>query len=446
MKKATLLLSLLLCISVVSCVETDINNNTEDKTEPSTSISREAKTEIVTDARTTTESLKLFQFDETDIPVLDESDYIIDDNTLITDELLIYKPVVDISEAYPDFAYEEISFPEGFSPIHCDNNGIWYDSLYKSYGVGGNGKIVSYNPETAELSDIISPEGDTACSCLLIQGEYMVWKESINLHWINTSYYLYNLSTGENKKFYEAAINPETNCSYLTFHFNQPVIIDNKIYFDDVVGIYEDNTEHKIVYSYDIIEDKWEKLYDDAVRPVEYIGKIAWFSKSNENYDGVFCNSDGAIYKASTRLGASPNAYGDISFINDFLSKNDFLSIKNKQEIKKDNFDQNDMLDVGRSSYGIKIFKDGKAEPIILSGSIDTSYVSNLEANDRFLTWCGDKVGKPILYDIEKDVIINMDFIDNSDIRTYDFIFYNDKLLLSYSNFDFEVKHYLISL
>lgn len=434
MKKITLLLlSMLLTVSM-SCSDEGTERNMCNEQQISTETSTKEMTEIDTTEATesVTEPLKLFQFDESNIPVLDENDYAIDDKTLITDELIVYKPIVNATETYYDLTYETITFPENFSPMCCDDKGIWYSSFYEYNGVGGNGGIISYNPETGELSEVLDPEGDTACTCLMIEGDYMIWEEATNEYWFDSSYHIYNLSTGESKKFYEAATDPQNGTSYFGFHFNLPIIIDNKIYYDDIVGYFEEGSPHKIVYCYDIIEDKWTVLYDNATRPLEYQGEVSWFSKSNDSSRGVFCNSNGAIYESGTRLGSSPGAAGNMIFMNDFLSKNDYISIKNQQEIKNDDIDENDMFDMGRSSYGVKILREGKAEPIVLSGSVDASYVSNLESNERFLTWGGYLIGNPMLYDCEKDVIINIDFVEDKDIEAYSFKFYQDKLLLSY--------------
>lgn len=447
MKKIILLAFIILLAATTSCQKERSDNSETNEPQVITNASTEQKETTNTAATTekATEPLKLFQADETDIAILDENDYAINDNTTITDELIIYKPILNITDAYPDMTYEFIEFPEDFTPAFCDDNGLWYDNYCKAEGVGGNGMIRQYNHETGELSVLIDPEGNTACSCIGIEGNYLIWEEAKNFYWISCTYYVYNFETGESIKFYEDAINPQTNSSYHGLHFNYPVIIDNKIYFDDTIGINKDGTVHRIVYCYNIIEDTYELMYDNAMWPLEYNGEFSWFSISNDGVNGVLCNQKESIYKSVIRLGSLPGAAGNILFMNDYFSKNDYNRILNKEHISPENIDPDDIFDIGRSSYGVKILRDGIAEPLVLSGSIDGSYVANVKSNGKFITWGGQMVGTPIFYDYEKDAIINVDFFENNELDFYNFEFCKDKLLLNCFDYSGEEQHILIS-
>ena len=151
------------------------------------------------------------------------------------------------------------------------------------------------------------------------------------------------------------------------------------------------------------------------------------------------------IYKSVIRLGSLPGAAGNILFMNDYFSKNDYNRILNKEHISPENIDPDDIFDIGRSSYGVKILRDGIAEPLVLSGSIDGSYVANVKSNGKFITWGGQMVGTPIFYDYEKDAIINVDFFENNELDFYNFEFCKDKLLLNCFDYSGEEQHILIS-
>lgn len=399
----------------------------------------------ISNTENNSEPLKLFSFDESKVTVLDENDYADAEVLSETDVLLLYKPVINISEAYPDMNYQYVKFPDNFNPNTIDSRGLWYDSIE----IDEEGKIITYDPETGNTEIIIDANKNNVCAVLCIKDNYLVWAEDEDIYWRSPSYHVCDLDTMEDTLFYESVINPETGSAYYTLHFNEPIVIQDKIYFDDIINMDKNNFPHKIVYSYDIHKKELETLYDNAMWPLEYNNQIAWFSLSEDEKHGVLCNQSGALFKMTSLLGSNACSSKELIVIHDNMSENTFNTLAEGKTIDTD-IDIYTGLpeDEASTSHGIKIFKNGKAEPILLTGNNVVAYATNVSTNGRFVCWIGELIGTPMFYDSEKDSIIKVDFLENQNIDIYSFSYCNNNLLLSYNSYDdnSEVKHILIRL
>ncbi|WP_295068098.1 hypothetical protein [Ruminococcus sp.] len=390
---------------------------------------------------------KPFIYDESQAIVLDENDYANAQIVSQTDFITFYKQVIDIKEAYPNFNFMDIELPKGFTPVHFDENGM----LYGNYVIDDNQKIASYNYGNNILSILVENEDESAISMVYIKDNYMIYIKDDNIKWQAPEYHLYDLNTNEDLIFYESAINPMTQSAYCMIHFNTPVIIDNKIYYDDIINIDEKNKKHRIIYCYDIKKRKLELMYDDAALPNEYMNKIAWFSLSNDETTGVFCNENGAMFKPKTLLGSYFYSYDNIISIHDNISENSFIQLIKGKKIDTD-FDPltGDPKDEATTSHGLKIVRNCEIEPILLTGNNVVAYATNIYTNGRYVTWYGSYIGSPMFYDVQKDIVVKIDFLD--DIKDKNDIFYwfkvsNNKLFLSYGTYsDDSLRYMIISL
>lgn len=420
-----------------SNISLDITQSPSTEATPSQSFSHTFQNE---------DSIKSFDFDETQITILNENDYADAEIISETDVLLLYKPVVNISDAYPDMNYQYVKFPDDFNPHAVDDHGTWYDSIE----IDEAWKIISYVPESGNTEVIIEANGKDVCAVLCIKDNYLVWAEDEDNYWRSPSYHVYNLDTMNDTLFYESAINPETDSAYYSLHFNEPVIIQDKIYFDDIINMDENKFPHKIVYFYDIINENLEVLYDNAMWPLEYNGQIAWFSLSEDEKHGVLCNQTCTLFKMTSLLGSNACSCKEIIAVHDNISENTFTKLSKGEHIDTDIDPQTELSedDTLTTSHGIKLFRNGNAEPLLLSGNNSVAYATNVSTNGRFVCWIGENIGIPMFYDAVTDSIIKVDFLENQDIDTYSFMFYNNDLILNYSSYAdcSDIKHILIRL
>lgn len=436
--------SFISCNNAEKTYNSDFSNNPEDITQaPYTEVPPQQSFSY---SFQNNNSIKSFDFDETQITILNENDYAKAEIISETDELLLYKPVVNISEAYPDMNYRYVKFPDDFNPHAVDDHGTWYDSIK----IDEAWKIISYVPESGNTEVIIEANEKDICAVLCIKDNYLVWAEDEDNYWRSPSYHVYNLDTMNDTLFYESAINPETDSAYYTLHFNEPVIIQDKIYFDDIINIDENDFPHKIVYFYDIINENLEVLYDNAMWPLEYNDQIAWFSLSEDEKHGVLCNQNGALFKMTSLLGSNACSCKEIIAVHDNISEKSFTKLSKGEHIDVDIDPQTELSedDILTTSHGIKIFRNGNAEPILLTDNNPVAYATNVSTNGRYVCWVGENIGTPMFYDAITNSIIKVDVLENLDIDIYSFKFYNEDLILNYSSYvDYsDIKHIVIHL
>lgn len=385
-----------------------------------------------------------YVFDESKAVILDENDYINTPITVQTNYVTFYKKINEIKEAYPNLNIISINCPEGFIPNYIDEKGI----LYGNYIINNNSKIASYNYESHSINTIIENEGKSAIAMLSLEDNYIIYQKDNDYNWQSPEYHLYDLETKEDLMFYESVINPETGSAYCPIHFNYPIIIDHKLYYDDIIGVDGTGNRQRILYCYDIDNKTIKILYNDAALPNEYMHELSWFSLSSDGKTGVFCNKQGALYKPKALLGTTLVAYDDIIAVHDNMSENTYSQLIKNKKINT-NFDPltGDPNDEATTSHGIKIVRNGVIEPILLTGNNVVAYATNISTNGRFVMWNGAYIGEPMFYDAQRDEIIKFNFINKTNGNNdtfYSFKASNNKLLLCYGSYTDNVSSYMI--
>lgn len=388
-----------------------------------------------------------YVFDESKAVILDENDYINTSTTDQTNYVTFYKKINEIKEAYPNLNIINVDCPEGFIPNYIDEKGV----LYGNYIINNNSKIASYNYESHSVNTIIENDGKSAIAMLSLDDNHIIYQKDNDYNWQSPEYHLYDLETKEDFMFYESVINPETGSAYCPIHFNYPIIIDHKLYYDDIIGVDGTGNRQRILYCYDIDNKTIKILYNDAALPNEYMHELSWFSLSSDGKTGVFCNEQGALYKPKTLLGANLVACDNIIAVHDNISENTYAQLINNKTINT-SFDPltGDPKDEATTSHGIKIVRNGVVEPVLLTGNNVVAYATNISTNGRFVMWNGAYIGVPMFYDAKRDEIIKIDFlkkIDRNNDTFYSFKASNNKLLLYYGNYtDNDSSYMIISL
>lgn len=419
------------------------NETTVNKTTTNETAVNETTVNKTTANETTVNEKNVFTFDESKATISDENDYVNAQIVSQNDYAIFYKKLIDIKKAYPNLNMKNIECPNDFTPICIDKKDILYGTLDEE------GKIASYDYKKNNLSIVVDNDEKGAIALLCLKDNYIVYMKDESYYWPSPEFHLYNLETNDDVMFYESAIDPTTGGAYCSLQFNLPVIIDDKIYYDDIVGVYEDNKPHRILYCYDINNKSFNVLYDDAAKPHEYMNKLSWLNASvNGGTDGIFCNEQGAIFKFKTLLGYQLDSSEDLIAINNSISENSCAKIIKNEKIDTDSDPfTGDIKDECTSSYGIKCIKSGNIEPLLLTYGKAAGFASNVSTNGRLVTWYGSEVGTPMFYDSQKDAIIQLNSLKKSEdknVNWYTFSVSDNKLLLSYGYPEDENTSYMI--
>lgn len=281
----------------------------------------------------------------------------------------------------------------------------------------------------------------------------MIWQEANNNFWINPSFHLYDLETGEDIKFYEATAG-EKDGSYYGWHNNKPLIIDDKIYYDDMIGIQEDGVSHYIIYCYDIKNKTLETVYDNAQKPTLYKGKLAWDNLSSDREHAVFCNEDEAFFRYEYSSPTTLITAEELMILNSSLSYSFMSEFDNTLPCVTDHNNYPDPKDVMVCS-GVQIIRNNKVEPIIMGDIRTQGTISQVESNGRFVFWKGNGLkSKPVFYDSKTDKIIEVDFLpEDKYVYTYQWYIWEDNKIVftcdlknGEDDISFETYTYVISL
>jgi hypothetical protein len=281
-----------------------------------------------------------------------------------------------------------IQKPENAYIQAVDNNGNIYYCVDGNDSVDTIAEIMYYNLKSQKLTSLIKPEKMNNCTVVSVNDRYLIWVEDENANWQKTSIHLFDLQTKDDVEFYKHTLDPKTNLTYTSF-FNSPVMIGDKVYFDDVVSK-DTNDIYKIqVFSYDIKQKKVSKLYDQAKIPMEYKGKLAWL-------DALFDE------------------------------------IKNKSKSSKDNFVSfvDTTNDPSISSYGIKLVTGKQILPILV---VENGFATNVVTNGNIIGWYGSSIGAPMFYDRTKDKIISIDNLKINKFSGYGITLSKNYAIISYS-------------
>ncbi|MCL2633000.1 MAG: hypothetical protein FWD34_00615 [Oscillospiraceae bacterium] len=198
--------------------------------------------------------------------------------------------IIDISKTHYNYSSGIIEHPETeimyfISGVDNDLN-VFISKVveHHSYENIEYAEIGIYNINNDEYKALL--KGDVigqGFGVLYVDDKYIVYIESFDYQmWYNYSFNLYIRETGESIKFFEPSIQPESGFVYKRFA-NNPVIIDDVIYFDDFYGFGKDFSDYySRIYSYDIVTKEIEIVFENAENPMIYKGDLAFIYKSKE--------------------------------------------------------------------------------------------------------------------------------------------------------------------
>lgn len=112
--------------------------------------------------------------------------------------------------------------------------------------------------------------------------------EMVELH-------VFDARSKKDKLIFEYYVDPDTNRPIYD-NFNDLVILDNKIYFDDFVALESSNEITTILYSYDMETDILTEIDSDLQNPFILNGEIAAFGRNEKgNFKNLYSISSGSL-------------------------------------------------------------------------------------------------------------------------------------------------------
>ena len=383
--------------------------------------------------------------DEANIPVISESDYFSADIINQTENTVRFKETVSFAQAYPDSDMTNLT---NLKKPREDANIVYVDNAGNIYYVAergdkySSGAIFLYSTTDKKWTTLIETAENHSCTVVCANESYMLWQEDDNANWMKVTLNLLDLKTKKSVKIYDYSIDPNTGLMY-AWQFSTPVIIGDKVYFDDIVGIDKNGLYDIKMYSYSITNEKISVLDEDAKWSMEFQGGAAWLKMSSDEKNSLFYSAmqEKFLLKTQTQLGTAFTSSKDIIVANDYMSQAFFDYLTAKSNSQTDYSDS--VKDTAVSSYGIKLYKNNKIQPIIV---VNTGFITNPVTNGDLVGWYGDSVGRPLIYSSQKDVLIEFDQISEENILAYGFKLSDNYLILSYATLDNEQYVYMFDL
>lgn len=371
---------------------------------------------------------------EGEILTLTEKDYATEKIILKKDDVVLFKEIIDFSEAYPSADVENVKIEVPYKDMyatHISDNGLIYfikPKLNDSFSA-----IYSYDYISKEWKELLR-SSSVGAMLADIEDDYLLWVEDKSESLMLTSINLYDMRNGTNSCIYTHTINPQTGYNYsMLWHF--PIINDGKVYFEDFISK-DLNGDYNIkLFSYDIEDSEVKEISADAKGIMEYDNGLIWQRKSEDNINSdMFSlqeNSD--IFRNKTQFGSTFSSGGNVIAISDRLSEVHFRKI-----LDGDNSNINELTQKDKDSiigWGIKAIKDGKITPIIAVGR-ESRYVHNPITNGDIVAWGANNVGTPKAYSFSKDRIIDFAEFTTNEVGSYLFLLSKNYILLDYSKPD----------
>ncbi len=381
--------------------------------------------------------IKENQLIENKLPVLSDNNYSSDNIVSQDDYTVMFKETVPFSNAYPNAEMYNLSLE--LPNVNMILQGI--DDKGKLYYYIANestdsfGGIYSYDWKTEDWCEIIKTESSSTAAFVAINDDYLLWIEDKKANWQNTSLHVYNLKTNRDHCFYTHTINPQTGLTYV-IQFTYPILLDDKVYFEDVINIDENGNYIIKVFCYYIKEEKIEEVAENAKCAMEYKGRPAWLEKSEDNINSVIYSAadEKYIFKNENQLGTYFAAKGDIIVGNDRINESQYKKILGVDSDPNYKPSKKEQLSI--SSWGIKVINENIVSPIILTDSKRGGFVSNPVTNGNIVAWIGDNAGIPKIYSNEIDKLIDFSEFTTDNVFAYRFIISENYLLLSYTDYD----------
>jgi len=365
--------------------------------------------------------------DETQIPVIDERDYLAAPIVETAGNQVRFKKTISFSQAYPNATVTDLSDlakpRDDANPICIDNQGILYYVAERGDPMIADqahllGAIYSYNPFNQEWKTLVESDENHNCTAVFANEKYLLWEEDENANWQKVSLHVLDLETMKDTKVYTFSTDPNTGLMY-AWQFSVPVLIDDTIYFEDIVGM-DENGLYKIkMLAYSISKNKIRELDEDAKWPMEYRDGAAWLKMSQDTKNSLFFSAQQkeCLVKTETRLGTVFTAKGDLIVANDYLSNALYEHLINGGGSPSEFVDTVDNPRI--ASYGIKVLANEQVQPVLV---VEKGFVSNPVTNGDLVGWYGSSIGAPMMYSYSQDALIQFDPLPVDSVMAYKFI------------------------
>jgi hypothetical protein len=344
------------------------------------------------------------------LPIISSEDFFSDDAAFLKDKIIMYQDHGLFSDYFKDYKIEEYLIEYDASCIYVDANKNAYLQISSSNNI--NNEFGIYSLTEKVYTPLVTLDQGHQVAIKAVNDNFIIWKEDKNSNWYKTSLHVYNLKTKKDTEFYVHTVDPETDMVY-EWNFNKPVLKDDIVYFDDIVGIKDDIYQINL-FQYNITEDKLEKIKTQAKYPMLYNDEIAWLGyRKKDNGTTIVVNNNGkpleiAQIKSSGglfQMSSSKNIIAIIEGINipDYDIITSLAEKTNNENPKEKSYSEKETL--SQIAYGVKIFDGKTAEPVMVSKDpVDTP-----DNNGKYIGWRQFTKDYPRFYDVENKRIITVD-------------------------------------
>ena len=259
--------------------------------------------------------------------------------------------------------------------------------------------IVDYTKNT--YCKIIELSKGSQAAIETVNQNYIVWKESLNdSNWGITRLHLYDKRTMKDIVFYNHTIDVDTK-RVLAWNWSNPVIVENTIYFDDVVSNSDDIYKVNML-RYDIKEAKISTVKTMAKWPIKYNNGVIW---QQLNCDGI--NTDVIFYDGFQTKVLFGFINQSVSVFNADEGNFAIINMLNSEMLSADSVKEYDSFDCA----GLQIFFNNHLRQVLRTKP--TVYIQDPQI-------CGDYVSfqlnstkefSPKIYSLKNDTVISLDSI-----------------------------------
>ncbi len=356
--------------------------------------------------------------------------------------VIFFKQTVSFEEAYPESEIIEITNlceDTSLQVVGIDDYGnIYYEKECQECNEPDVdvAEILRYNVIEEKWENILKMQPHNHCNYIYSNEKYLLYMQDENYNWKRTSLHIYDLQEKKDVRFFTHTRDKKTNSTYV-WQFASPILIDDTVYFEDCSGMDEDNIYQSEIYSYDIKNDKINKIASSSKGVMQYKGKPAWLEISKDKINSlVYSTFDNKyLYKAITGNGSIYSAKDNLMVVNDYISIFDFnIIIKEDKKYLQNEYEVLPEFEKKRqiSHYGIKKIENREVSPILIAGY--GGFATNVITNGNIVAWDGVGIGSPLIFNNEWDSIISFENVIKEDVFAYTVYLSENYLLLSYVN------------
>lgn len=311
------------------------------------------------------------------------------------------------------------------------------DTLYYFSGQNENiaPTINSYNIATEDKKVLLQIEKDHEAMYKTSTNEYIVWLEATSNLWTNGRLHIFDVVSEKDTVILEYTTDSKTGVGGIPLG-STCVIENNKVYFDQFIGIDENNRTKKMnLMCYDIDKKSVYIYREQCQYPIMYQNSLGWIEMNPDSLTSQVKVTEKEHKIIYTVEDESILTISSSSVQNDFVVIGDMLNTPMTDEIFKSvndtEYGEKDALTI--KSYGIRFLNNGKITPILLTKEPIGQFVSN----NHSIGWSCEE--NPKYYDFEKNTVVNLDTIPNQpyicDVTKDELLFinYSDNITTLYS-------------